>query len=85
MVMAKNQFGYDFSSWCNLHLKFGKITSRLTLTERREAGNYHIIFWYITSKVEFILLLFLNNQTDSLGHDGLVYQVVNFPSKLYRC
>ena len=53
MVMAKEKFDYDFSSWCNLRLKFGKITSGFTLTERWEAGNYHIIFWSMTSKAEF--------------------------------
>ena len=38
MVMAKEKFDYDFSSWGNL---------------RREVGNYHIIFWSMTSKAEF--------------------------------
>ena len=37
---------------CNLRLKFGKITSGFTLTERWEAGNYYIIFWSVTSKAE---------------------------------
>ena len=32
---------------------FGKITSRFTLIERWGAGNYHIIFWSMTSKAEF--------------------------------
>ena len=31
--MAKEKLDYDFSSWCNLRLKFGKITSGITLTE----------------------------------------------------
>ena len=38
---------------CNLRLKLGKITSGFTLTERWEAGNYHIIFGAMTSKAEF--------------------------------
>ena len=62
MVMANEKFDYDFSSWCNLRLKFGKITSGLTLTEQWESGNYHIIFWSMTSKAEFrseSLVLFL--------------------------
>ena len=40
MVIIKNKFNYDFSSWCNLRLKFEKITSAFTLTEQWEAGNY---------------------------------------------
>ena len=40
MVMAKGKLDYDFSSWYNLRLKFGKITSGFTLTEQWEAGNY---------------------------------------------
>ena len=51
--MAKEKFNYDISSWCNLRLKFGKINSGFTLTERWEAGNYHIIFWSMASKAEF--------------------------------
>ena len=51
--MAKEKFDHDFSSWCNLRLKFGKIASRFTLTEGWETGNYHIIFWSMTSKAEF--------------------------------
>ena len=51
--MAKEKIDYDFSSWCNLRLKFGKIISGFTLTERWEAGNYHIVFGSVTSKVEF--------------------------------
>ena len=53
MVMAKEKFDYDFSSWCNLLLKFGKITSGFTLTEQWEAGNYNITSWSMTSKAEF--------------------------------
>ena len=53
MVIAKEKFIDDFSSWCNLRLKFIKITSGFTLTEQWEAGNYHIIFWSVTSKAEF--------------------------------
>ena len=53
MIMAKEKFDYDFSSWCNLRLKFGKITSGLTVTERWETSNYYIIFWSMTSKAEF--------------------------------
>ena len=33
--------------------KFWQLTSRFTLTEQWEAGNYHIIFWSVTSKAEF--------------------------------
>ena len=45
---------YDIYSWCsNLRFKIWKITSGFTLTERWEAGNYHIIFWFVTSKSEF--------------------------------
>ena len=51
--MAKKKFDYVYSSWRNLRLKFGKITSGFTLTERWEAGDYHIIFWSMTSKAEF--------------------------------
>ena len=51
--VGKKNFDYNFSSWCNLRLKFGKITSWFTLTERLEAGNYHINFWSVTSKAEF--------------------------------
>ena len=52
MVMVKEKFDYDFSLWCSLRLKFGKITSGFTMTERWEAGNYHIIFWSMMSKAE---------------------------------
>ena len=51
--MAKKKFHYDFSSWCNLLLKFGKITSGFTLTERWKAGYYYAVFWAVTSKAEF--------------------------------
>ena len=34
-------------------LKLGKITSGFTLTKQWETGNYHIIFWSMTSKAEF--------------------------------
>ena len=44
---------FESFSWCNLRLKFRKITSGFILTERWEAGNYHIIFWSVTSKAEF--------------------------------
>ena len=50
MLMAKQKLDYDFSSWCNLHLKFGKITSGFTLTEQWEAGNYPIVFLSVTSE-----------------------------------
>ena len=52
MVMTKEKLDYDFYSWDNLRLKFGKITSGFTVTERWEAGNCHFIFWSMTSKVE---------------------------------
>ena len=52
-MMAKNQFDYDFFfSWGSLRLKFQKIISGFTLTERWETGDYHIIFWSVTSKAE---------------------------------
>ena len=44
MVMAKENFDYYFSLWCNLRFKFEKITSGFNLTERWEAGNYHAVF-----------------------------------------
>ena len=53
MLMAKEKFDYEFSSCCNLHLKFGKITFGFTLTEQWESGNYHVIFWSITPKAGF--------------------------------
>ena len=53
MVMAKENLDYDFSSWCNLRLKFGKITSGFTLTEQWEAGNFPIVFWFVTSETEY--------------------------------
>ena len=53
MVMAKGKLDYDFSSWYNLRLKFGKITSGFTLTEQWEAGNYPIVFWFVTSETEY--------------------------------
>ena len=53
MVMGKENFDYDFSSWCNLRLKFGKIISGFTMTDCWKAGNYHIVFWSMTSKAEF--------------------------------
>ena len=54
VVAEKNSVGKIF-----LH---GVITSGFTLTERWEVGNYHIIFWSMTSKAEFSsesLVLFL--------------------------
>ena len=54
-----------FFSCCNLHVKFKKITSGFTLTERWKAGNYHINFWSMTLKAEFysserpVLFLFI--------------------------
>ena len=64
MVMEKEKFDCDFPSWCNLRLKFGKITSKLALTEQWEVGNYHSIFWSMTSKTAFrsesaVLLLYI--------------------------
>ena len=53
MVMAKEKFDLEFSLCCNLGLKFGKITSGFSLTERWEAGNYHTIFWIMMLKAEF--------------------------------
>ena len=53
VVIPNEKFEYDFSSWCNLGLKFGKITPGFTLTVQWEAGNYYIIFWSMTSKTEF--------------------------------
>ena len=53
MVIAKEKLDYDFPSWWNLRLKFGKITSEFTLTEQLEAGNYPIVFWYVTSETEY--------------------------------
>ena len=38
-VMAKEKFDYNFSSCCNLHLKFGKITSGFNLTNQWKAGS----------------------------------------------
>ena len=46
-----------FFSWCNLLLKFGNVTSGFNSTERREAGNYPIVFWSMTSKAEFAITI----------------------------
>ena len=50
---GKRKIRLRFSFCCNLNLKFIKITTEFTLTERWEAGNYHIIFWSMTLKAEF--------------------------------
>ena len=53
MVMAKDNFDYDFSSWCNLHLNLEKSFPD-SPGRSWEAGNYHdIVFWSVTSKAEF--------------------------------
>ena len=64
--MAEIQFDFEVFSWCNLRLKFWKISSGFTLTERWEAGNYHIIFWLMTLKAEFssespVLFLYISS------------------------
>ena len=87
MVMAKEKFDYDFSSWCNLCLKFGKITSRFTLTEQWEAGNYHIVFWSMTSKTEFssestVLFLFIFSTYVTTTH--LNTKFYNQIEKIYK-
>ena len=53
MVITKQKLDYNFSSWCSLRLKFGKITSGFTLTEQWEAGNYPIVCWSVTSEIEY--------------------------------
>ena len=50
---TKNNSISIFFSSRNLRLKSLKITSGFTLTEQSDAGNYHIIFLSVTSKVEF--------------------------------
>ena len=50
----KKQFDYDFFFHGVICVKsFEKFFSGFTLTERRKADNYNIIFWSVTSKSEF--------------------------------